>query len=165
MSRYIKLDGIKKLINACEWRMTLAKERGGNGFIEYDKLVLDSKEFQKRLSSLPTIEVSEDCISRADWLHEAIRCEVLCTNHMKSDVGCDGGCQYDADLLKRIDKVIDKVIVDAPSVVPSRETGKWVTKKGSYETICDNCEYEAFSKDGEYFKSDYCPTCGARMEG
>ena len=45
----------------------------------------------------------------------------------------------------------------------SERIGEWITKKGSYEIICSECGYEAFSKDGEWFKSDYCPTCGAKM--
>ena len=62
---------------------------------------------------------------------------------------------------------------DAPSVVPScqknrqveRAEGEWITEKGSYEIICSKCEYGAFDKDGEWFKTDYCPHCGAKMKG
>lgn len=44
-------------------------------------------------------------------------------------------------------------------------TGEWITEKGSYEIICSKCGCEAFSKYGEWFKSDYCPNCGAKMKG
>lgn len=57
MSKYYKAEDIQELIAACAWRMTLAKERGGEGFVEYDKKVLDVDELRKRLSTLPTIEV------------------------------------------------------------------------------------------------------------
>lgn len=60
MSKYYKAEDVQELIIACEWRMTLAKERGGTGFVEYDKQVLDVGELRKRLSNLPTIEVSEE---------------------------------------------------------------------------------------------------------
>lgn len=57
MSKYYKAEDIQELIAACAWRMTLAKERSGEGFVEYDKKVLDVDELKKRLSTLPTIEV------------------------------------------------------------------------------------------------------------
>ena len=57
-----------------------------------------------------------------------------------------------------------EVVAEALDQEPSRATGKWITEEGSYETICNKCKCEAFDKDGEYFKSDYCPNCGARME-
>jgi len=60
MNKYVKIDDIEKLITACEWRLTLAKERNGEGFVDYSKQVLDVDELTKRLSNLPTIEVSEE---------------------------------------------------------------------------------------------------------
>lgn len=38
-------------------------------------------------------------------LEEGIRC-AMCTNPMKNDRGCDGGCRYDEDMYKRILDVI-----------------------------------------------------------
>lgn len=63
MSKYYKAEDIQELITACMWRMTLAKERGGNGFVEYDKQILDTDELRKRLNGLSTIEVSNTEIS------------------------------------------------------------------------------------------------------
>ena len=62
MSKYYKVEDVQKLIIACEWRITLAKERNGEGFVDYSKQVLDVNELTERLAGLPTIEVSEDCI-------------------------------------------------------------------------------------------------------
>lgn len=59
MSKYYKAEDIQELITACMWRMTLAKERGGEGFVEYDKQIIDVGELRKRLNELPTIEVME----------------------------------------------------------------------------------------------------------
>ena len=64
MSKYYNADDVTELINACEWRMTLAKERHGEGFVDYSKQVLDVDELTKRLSDLPTIEVSEEQLSK-----------------------------------------------------------------------------------------------------
>ena len=102
MSKYYKAEDITELISACEWRMTLAKERHGEGFVDYSKQVLDVDELTKRLLDLPTIEFEE---------------------------------------------------------------GAWITACNSYEIICSNCESEAFSDDGEYVKTNFCPDCGARMRG
>lgn len=57
MSKYYKAEDIQELITACMWRMTLAKERNGEGFVEYDKQIIDVSEFRKRLSNLPTIDI------------------------------------------------------------------------------------------------------------
>lgn len=59
MSKYYKAEDIQELIVACMWRMTLAKERDGEGFVEYDKQIIDVGELRKRLSELSTIEVME----------------------------------------------------------------------------------------------------------
>ena len=49
-----------------------------------------------------------DTISiHTNGLEEGIRCAV-CTNHIKSDTGCDGGCCVDENLVKRICDVIHK---------------------------------------------------------
>ena len=49
-----------------------------------------------------------DTISiHTNGLEEGIRCAV-CTNQIKSDTGCDGGCCVDENLVKRICEVIHK---------------------------------------------------------
>ena len=49
-----------------------------------------------------------DTISiHTNGLEEGIRCAV-CTNQIKSDTGCDGGCCVDDNLVKRICDVIHK---------------------------------------------------------
>ena len=103
MNKYIKLDGLKKLINACEWRMTLAKERHGEGFVDYSKQVLDADELAKRVSDLPTIEVSEDCISRA-WVLDKIHAYA---EAYTTSTGASVGADYCAEFVE-----------NAPSVVP-----------------------------------------------
>lgn len=67
-----------------------------------------AKEFADRL----TIEEYFAAIKMySDGLEEGIRC-ALCTNPIKSDRGCDGGCRVDEDLYKRILDVIDRHIVE-----------------------------------------------------
>ena len=55
-----------------------------------------------------------------DGLEEGIRC-AMCTNPMRSDKGCDGGCQYDEALYHRICEVVRKNTCNA-IVIPDGMT-------------------------------------------
>lgn len=57
-------------------------------------------------------------------------------------------------------------IDDTPTAdVVERKTGKWNTDKESPEyatcSVCGHCDWDC--TESEYF--NYCPNCGARMEG
>lgn len=92
--------------------------------------------WEYQMADLPSIEVSDDCIDRYSAL---------------------------AELDPRSYEY--KAVKELPSVIPQPKEGEWITAKDSYEIICSRCEYEAFDKDGEWFKPDYCHTCGAKMKG
>ena len=54
---------------------------------------------------------NEDCvIINTNGLSEGIRC-AMCTNHMKNDRGCDGGCVIDNDMYERVMNTIEKCII------------------------------------------------------
>ena len=55
-----------------------------------------------------------------EGLEEGIRC-AMCTNPMRSDRGCDGGCQYDEALYNRICEVVRKNTCNA-IVIPDGMT-------------------------------------------
>lgn len=131
MSKYADIEQIKKVIRT-EWVRYMPTELDVNLSFVLGKI-----------SEVPTIEVSEDCISR---------------EYMKSLGYINKG---DFNSVETIREWID----NAPSVVPSRAEGAWITACNSYEIICSNCESEAFSEDGEYVKTNFCPNCGARMRG
>lgn len=158
MNRYYNAEHIKKLIESHEWRMTLAKERGGNGFVEYDKLVLDSKEFQKRLSSLPTIEignVNDDLIKRQDVIK-------IIDKYYKQFV-------FTSDA--------DEVIVEIESlqtVIPSKAScaeGKWIPvderlpEDGVRVMCCDDREDIYFGRHeytGWHWEAEACANYWAK---
>lgn len=100
---------------------------------------IDEKPFEYAanvLDNLQTIEVSEDCISREYLLSKV----------------------YDMD---NDNLVVDlKDIEDAPSVVPSRAEGEWISKHNGYWT-CSECGLSFLF----YAKGNYCPNCGADMRG
>ena len=58
-----------------------------------------------------------------------------------------------------------QMAIEALEQIPRRAEGAWITACNSYEIICSNCESEAFSEDGEYIRTNFCPDCGARMRG
>lgn len=60
---------------------------------------------------------------------------------------------------------IPKIIDEIPSadVAPVRH-GRWVNE--NFYTRCSVCENMAiYDKYGQEVESDYCPNCGARMDG
>ena len=87
----------------------------------------------------PTIEVSEDAISRAKLQYEILE---------------EFGSEHKDD--ETINKIYGMVI-NAPSVTPSRPQGKWIKKEHGYK--CTACN---LTNDGE---SLFCPQCGAKMKG
>lgn len=150
MSKYYKADNIINTL-ADQWRAEAEAESS------YPPLDIEElKEIARRLfADLPTIEVSEDAISR-EYLEEQCWQTLISKEMINTDI--------DLGINIGIMKMHEN-IKDAPSVLPKEKEGEWVTKKGSYEIICSNCEYEAFTKEGEWFTSDYCWHCGARMKG
>ena len=108
------------------------------------------------IADLPTIEVSEDCISRK-WLKE--NAKVL-------------GDYYE----NTVWAVPLSILENAPSVVPScqknrqveRAEGEWINKQEKYQMAeCSNCKkvtmHEMWGDKLVYY--DYCPNCGAKMKG
>jgi hypothetical protein len=70
--------------------------------------------------------------------------------------------RYEGHESEVIEAVKDAPTVDAVEVVH----GRWIeTEEG---TICSECNEHPF-EDGEYaianYKANYCPNCGARMDG
>lgn len=88
-----------------------------------------------QLQSLPTIEVSEDAISRQGLIN------TLNARHIK----------YNA--------YVNEAILNAPSVVPSRAEGEWID--GGLYDKCSVCGgHEPYR-----YLSNFCPHCGADMRG
>lgn len=68
-----------------------------------------------------TLESCEDMVAiHTQGLDEGIRC-AMCTNSLKNDSGCDGGCVVDEDMYKEVMNTIRNHIV--PPVTP---TQRWI---------------------------------------
>ena len=107
-------------------------------------------ELTRAIDSIPTIEVSEDCISR-EWVK--------------------GICEFmlDEEMLGHMLGYIE----EAPSVVPicqknrqvERAEGEWV-KSGSH-CRCSECGYLRFGSSADFCNKyiHFCENCGAKMKG
>ena len=138
MSKYIKLEDAIHNINL---EVTGRKEYTGD---------MKANLFFA-LDDLPTIEVSEDCISRKGLIDS-----FLADNECKREEAKACLCKLDFML---------ELIEDAPSVVPSRAEGEWQTH-GSH-CKCSLCGYVRFGSSAEYCNKyvGYCEKCGAKMKG
>ena len=134
MSKYINQKQL--LMSLSDWQFGSQDDEHLWGVIE--KVI-------NAIESLPTIEVSEDCISR-EWLKE---------NMLKYGFTAP-------------DMTVTEFVEDAPSVVPSRAEGEWINKQEKYQMAeCSNCKkvtmHEMWGDKLVYY--DYCPNCGAKMKG
>ena len=107
----------------------------------------DKAEILNALEDLPTIEVDEDCISR-EWVLEKID-------------ACYGETEYACNFAV----ALEREIKSAPSVVPKRAEGEWITHFDDLfpeeSTIeCPIChEEQPLGID-----DNYCPNCGAKLK-
>ena len=137
------------------------------------------KDFYEQGKYDALIEVSEDCISRAELLKD-----FGCSELTRKWGGDHSG--YDTYMVYEIQNIIE----DAPSVVPSRAEGEWLTKtvkkfcasdcwypgvfaiedswdeeEGSWleeqDGFCSKCG----EQDEHYHSHNFCPNCGSRMRG
>jgi len=120
-------------------------------------------KLEKAIKSLEQ-EPCEDIMTiHTQGLDEGIRC-AMCTNSMKSDRGCDGGCMIDEDMYKKVMNIIRNRFVSSTTL--TRKKGHWIMTSdyltAAYETIdyvkCSCCGEESLEE------GDWCPNCGAEME-
>ncbi len=137
--------------------------------IAYGKEQLDvfggeHAEFIKLAIEALKQESCEDIMTiHTQGLDEEIRC-TMCTNSMKSDRGCDGGCMIDKDMYEKVMDIIRNRIVS--STTPTRKKGHWIMTNNyltaAYETIdyvkCSCCGEESLEE------GNYCPNCGVEMK-
>lgn len=185
MSRYIKLeDAIKAITDSCKDRC-----------LDCEFYWNDECAINDILSDLPTIEVSEDAISKA-YLEQEIENQTMT---VKKDE------EYWRGWNNALGKVVE-LIEDAPSVVPTVRKNRtveqscntcrhnklkwnseecfWCTKTNSnYEPTTEQSskvgEWENYKDEhrcsecgevviGDWYDDewyDYCPNCGADMRG
>ena len=74
------------------------------GNLDYDE-VCSEKDIYKEWKEYKNLEEQGLLLKLNAPIEEMIRC-AMCTNFMRSDRGCDGNCQVDENLYKRIMKAI-----------------------------------------------------------
>lgn len=87
-----------------------------------------------------------------------------CWEHCRSGVECKD-CEYAPKGSRRVKMLLcmsyqyAKRIIAAADVAPVRH-GRWVSVEGGSFYECSNCGYLT-----DYHLSNYCPNCGAKMDG
>ena len=76
------------------------------------------------------------------------------------------------EIIKELHKVYDKINALPTADVPDRKVGKWIKTEGRLSWHCSLCKVDdqfayCWNREkGDYdFQDNYCPSCGARMEG
>lgn len=169
MSKHIKLeDAIRKyaemIADEAYW------EHGvGNGKPDEEDLDIARKYF----SDLPTIEVSEDCISR-EWVYNELT-KVTAVTPTQIDMLSDF-----TDIIKYAPSVVptqtnaNQRVESVGSVEPTTEqsskVGEWqITDAYPHNVYCSECHKKfaqthwAVWEDGS-LPRNYCPNCGAKMK-
>ena len=82
---------------------------------DINNLILVNKDNYEPLEQEPTTK-NDLALIHTEGLDEGIRC-AMCTNSMKSDRGCDGGCVVNNAMYKEVMDVIENHIVDTDKMV------------------------------------------------
>lgn len=95
-------------------------------------------------------------------LEEGIRC-AMCTNPIKSDKGCDGGCIVNT---KMYNKVMTEINSRLFRKIPKEGYWKVVSDgygDNAYICECSECKDTVWVYKDADRKWNYCPNCGAQM--
>ena len=108
-------------------------------------------ELARAIESIPTIEVSEDCIGKADLIES-----FLADNECEREEAKACMCSLDSML---------ELIEDAPPVTPTERTGEWIEHDPKTKGLAKiyECPFCGDEVVGE--KTNFCPNCGADMRG
>lgn len=145
MSRYYKVEDVERVL----------KELADEPHYQHydDDWSMGVAIAESRIEDLPTIEVSEDCISREGTI-KALRLEYPGMPLFKE-------LRDEWQLKTEGYREAEEIIRNAPSVVPSRAEGEWevvpMIPIDNYK--CSECG--AYSS----LDFDYCSNCGAEMKG
>ena len=152
MSKYIKLE------DAIDYECPLMDIWENCINCPLDNSGIEPCKMGKWLKSLPTIEVSEDYISKA-YLEQEIEKQIKTA---------EGKEYYWQVWNNALDKVVE-LIENAPSVVPSRAEGEWIFKtifpndKSEFPMgylVCSVCG----SQHANATPCNYCDNCGAKIK-
>lgn len=95
---------------------TIENEEGefadNNTYYKYCKRrAKEHRQLAKWLKELKAYKDKDMRLIYAYPLDEAIRC-AMCTNPIKSDRGCDGGCKVDEQMYKNVMEAVNGLIVE-----------------------------------------------------
>lgn len=80
-------------------------------FFECSECADEHRQLAEWLKELKAYKDKDMRLIYANPLGEAIRC-AMCTNPIKSDRGCDGGCKVDEQMYKNVMEAVNGLIVE-----------------------------------------------------
>lgn len=104
----------------------------------------------------PTIEQSEDCISRETATAKLFQSMMIKSSEFGNELS-SGEKKFNDGLRKAVE-----IIRSLPNIQPQPKSGKWIDVDATHSQ-CDKClaVFEIISANGE---ANFCPNCGAKME-
>jgi len=130
--------------------------------VKQGRSIPHKKETLAKIRELIEQKPCEDAISRQAVL-DAI---------YDADCGYDRNFELDHGMCNKAD--LAKNVENLPPVQPKAKTGKWIDKMYDFKYCsaeCDKCHQRALGSGSDngwgydYAFPDYCPNCGAKMEG
>jgi len=79
--------------------------------IKCEECAKEHRQLADWLKELKAYKDKDMRLIYANPLAEAIRC-AMCTNPIKSDRGCDGGCKVDEQMYKKVMEAVNGLIVE-----------------------------------------------------
>lgn len=165
MRKYIELGKVKEMLFDADISMTetetLYKSLERLPTIE----IMSKHKYRNYIATInhmPTIEISEDCISKA-YLEQEIENQIMPAIDRE---------MYWRGWNNALGKVVE-LIEDAPSATTEQSSmvGKWqITDAYPHNVYCSECHKKfaqthwAVWEDGS-LPRNYCPNCGAKMKG
>lgn len=107
------ITDLESAIKHCEEVAEYMENKEGYAFtdITYAEYASEHRQLAEWLRELKTYKDKDMRLIYANPLDEAIRC-AMCTNPIKSDRGCDGGCKVDEQMYKNVIEAVNGLIVE-----------------------------------------------------
>ena len=83
----------------------------GKRYLSCIECASENRQLAEWLRELKDYKNKDMRLIYANPLGEAIRC-AMCTNPIKSDRGCDGGCKVDEQMYKKVMEAVNGLIVE-----------------------------------------------------
>ena len=109
------INRFEKLASDYEFNLNMHKNHvmnlSVNDIERMQEYLEENRQLAEWLRELKDYKNKDMRLIYANPLGEAIRC-AMCTNPIKSDRGCDGGCKVDEQMYKKVMEAVNGLIVE-----------------------------------------------------